>query len=98
MRAEGNDVQTHLRDNYTVTLAAHARRGLIMSGLGAYHPRPCMHKMFLLASVILCVCVLVVPGTSVSCKIDSSNPCKCSFTDGEGATWNIDISSYFQYP
>ena len=69
-----------------------------MSGLGVYHPRPCMHKMFLLASVILCVCVLVVPGTSVTCKIDSSNPCKCSFTDGEGATWNIDISSYFQYP
>jgi hypothetical protein len=54
--------------------------------------------MFLLASVILCVCVLVVPGTSVTCNIDSSNPCKCSFTGSGGKTWHIDISSYFDYP
>ncbi|CAI8043561.1 hypothetical protein GBAR_LOCUS24159, partial [Geodia barretti] len=53
--------------------------------------------MFLLASVLLCVCVLVVPGTSVTCNIDPSDSCKCSFADG-GKTWNIDISKYFDYP
>ncbi|CAI8024106.1 hypothetical protein GBAR_LOCUS14036 [Geodia barretti] len=53
--------------------------------------------MFLLASVLLCVCVLVVPGTSVTCNIDPSDSCKCSFADG-GKTWNIDISKYFTTP